>query len=347
MAVLRLATGGWRKIAVLRPGRIGDYLCATPAVRALRRAVPGARLDYVALPLVRELVERNPQVDRFVAFPGFPSIAEQFFDARRAVRWLAAMQRQHYDLVLQLYGSGVHANPIALLTGPRYCAGFIRPEDEAHGLDAALPLPDGGPEVDRVLALTRLLGMPDAGRSYDLELRPGDRTDAGRWLEGLPRPVVGVHCGARDDRRRVEPAAYGQAAALLAASRGGAVAILGGQAERPAAATLAAALPAGVPYRDLTGRIGIATAAAVIADLDALLTTDSGPAHLAYATGTPSVTLFLDSDPQRWGPPAPGPHVVLDGRGATVPAPQVIADSANAAGISREPRPLARHLLPP
>jgi ADP-heptose:LPS heptosyltransferase len=346
--VLRLASGGWRRIAVLRPGRIGDYLCATPAVRALRRAVPEARLDYVALPLIRELVERNPQVDRFVAFPGFPSIAEQFFDARRAVRWLAAMQRQRYDLVLQLYGSGVHANPIALLMGPRYCAGFIRPEDDAHGLDEALPLPSSGTEVDRVLALTRLLGVPDAGRWYDLELRPGDRADAGRWLESLPRPVVGVHCGARDDQRRVEPAAYSQAAAILVASHGGAVAILGGETERAAAVALAAALrAAAVPYRDLAGRIPIATAAAVIADVDVLLTTDSGPAHLAYATGTPSVTMFLDSEPQRWGPPAPGPHVVLDCRGGSVPAPQIIADAASASGIPCGTRLLARHPLPP
>jgi ADP-heptose:LPS heptosyltransferase len=334
--VLRLGSDGWRRIAVLRPGRIGDYLCATPAVRALRRAVPDARLDYVALPLVRELVERNPQVDRFVAFPGFPYIAEQFFDARRAVRWLAAMQRQRYDLVLQLYGSGVYANPVALLMGGRYCAGFVRPEDGAHGLDVAIPLPAGGAEVDRVLALTRLLGAADAGRGYDLQLRPDDRADARRWLDGLPRPIVGVHCGARDDQRRVPPARYARAAAVLAAARGGGVAILGGAEEAAVSGALAADLrDAAVPCRDLAGRIALATAAAVIADLDTLLTTDSGPAHLAYAAGTPSVTVFVASDPGRWGPPVPGPHAVLDQRDGSVPTPEAIAHAATASGLLR------------
>ena len=91
---------------MLRPGRIGDYLCATPAVRALKRAAPRARLDYVGLPLVRDVVARNPYVDGFIAFPGFPNIAEQFFEPRRVVAWLAGMQAQRYDLVVQLYGSG-------------------------------------------------------------------------------------------------------------------------------------------------------------------------------------------------------------------------------------------------
>jgi ADP-heptose:LPS heptosyltransferase len=41
---------------------------------------------------------------------------------------------------------------------------------------------------------------------------------------------------------------------------------------------------------------------------------DTGVAHLAYAFGTPSVTLFGPVDPAQWGPPVDGPHAVLGGR---------------------------------
>jgi ADP-heptose:LPS heptosyltransferase len=305
-------TGPWRKVAVLRPGRIGDYLCATPAVRALRRAVPGAELHYVALPLVRDLVERNPCVDRFVAFPGFPYIAEQFFRPRQAVRWLSAMQDEEYDLVVQLYGSGVYANPVALLMGGRRCAGFVRTDGETHPLDAALPLPRTGPEVDRMLALVRHLGAADAGREYDLELTAADRARAARLLDGLPRPVIGLHCGARDGERVVDRATFARAAQLL----GGSAVLLGGVDEPPVGDAL-----------NLTGLLPLGTCAAVIDGLDALLTTDSGPAHLAYAVGTPSVTVFVASDPQRWGPPVAGPHAVLDCRTRPVTA-EALAGSA-------------------
>jgi ADP-heptose:LPS heptosyltransferase len=329
--------GPWRKVAVLRPGRIGDYLCATPAVRALRAALPDARLDYVALPLVRDLVERNPCVDRFVAFPGFPYIAEQFFRPRQALRWLAAMQDEQYDLVVQLYGSGVYANPVALLMGGRCTAGFVRAADSAgdgpHPLDAAIPLPATGSEVDRVLALIRHLGAaggaPGAGRAYDLVLTGADRAAAARLLDGLPRPLVGLHWGARDPERAADPAAFTGAAKLL----GGTAVLLGGE---PAAPPGERAAPPGEPAAppgergggvlDLTGRLPLGTCAAVIAGLDLMLTTDSGPAHLAYAVGTRSVTVFVASDPRRWGPPGPGPHAVLDSRTTppTSPSPCAI-----------------------
>ncbi|MFS8479631.1 MAG: hypothetical protein FWJ93_11875, partial [Micromonosporaceae bacterium] len=222
---------------MLRPGRIGDYLCATPAVRALKRAAPHARLEYVGLPLVRDVVARNPYVDGFIAFPGFPNIAEQFFEPRRAVAWLVGMQAQRYDLVVQLYGSGVYANPVALLLGGRRCAGFVRPDDRGdQGLDAAVPLPEHGPEVDRALALARHLGAGDAGRGYDLRLRPADRAAAHRLLRGLPRPIVGLHAGARDDARRIAPEVLGRAASGFG---GGSVVVLGGPDERDVGARLA------------------------------------------------------------------------------------------------------------
>jgi ADP-heptose:LPS heptosyltransferase len=306
--------GPWRRVAVLRPGRIGDYLCATPAIRALRKALPDARLDYVALPLVRDLVERNPHVDRFVAFPGFPYIAEQFFRPRTALRWLSAMQDEEYDLVVQLYGSGVYANPIAMLMGGRRCAGFVRTDGDPHPLDAAIPLPPDGPEVDRTLALVCHLGAAGAGREYDLELTAADRAAAARLLDCLPRPVIGLHTGARDGERVVDVAAFAGAAELL----GGSPVLLGGRDAPPVGDAL-----------NLTGLLPLATAAAVIEALDLLLTTDSGPAHLAYAVGTPSVTVFVASDPRRWGPPVPGPHVVLDCRAGAVTA-EALARSATA-----------------
>jgi ADP-heptose:LPS heptosyltransferase len=51
--------------------------------------------------------------------------------------------------------------------------------------------------------------------------------------------------------------------------------------------------------------------AAVIRRLAVLISTDSGPAHLAYAAGTPTVTLFGGTDPGRWGPPVSDRHQVV------------------------------------
>jgi ADP-heptose:LPS heptosyltransferase len=129
-----------------------------------------------------------------------------------------------------------------------------------------------------------------------------ERVAASRRLAGLRRPLVGLHVGARDPARRW-PVAHALATAQ-AVAEGGTVVALGD-------------LPLPAPQRtagvvDLGGRLRLAVLAAVIERLDVLLTTDSGPAHLAYALGTPSVTVGLPVDAVRYAPPADGPHARLD-----------------------------------
>jgi ADP-heptose:LPS heptosyltransferase len=58
---------------------------------------------------------------------------------------------------------------------------------------------------------------------------------------------------------------------------------------------------------DLTCRTSLPVLGAVIERLAVLLTNDSGPAHIAYALGVPTVTIFGETDPDRWGPPDNGP----------------------------------------
>src|SRR5437763_6130197 len=131
-----------RKVGLLRASRIGAFLCAVPAVRALRAALPDAEITMVTLPLLRDLVARSPYLDRFVAFPGFPGIAEQLFDARRATAFFQEMQAEQFVLAVQMQGSGVYSNPFTLMLGARMAAGFVRPGEPPGRLDAGLPLPE-------------------------------------------------------------------------------------------------------------------------------------------------------------------------------------------------------------
>jgi ADP-heptose:LPS heptosyltransferase len=336
------SAGGVRRVAVVRPGRIGDLLCATPALRALRAALPGAEITLVGLPLAADLAARIPDVDRFEPFPGWPGIAEQLFEARRALAFLARMQERRYDLAIQLYGSGVNANPLTLLLGARRTAGFVRPGDAPGRLDASLPLPETGHEVDRVLALPLHLGAPLRGRETRLELRERDRAEADRLLVGLPTPLVGLHAGAREPARRWPAARWVRAAAGVRRLLGGTVVVLGGEDERPEAAGLRARLGAGAV--DLAGRTTLPVLAAVVARLDLLLTTDSGPAHVAYALGTPSVTLFRGREQvERYGPVRPDRHaVVIDDEEAVVPAAASVRSAAAARPGSAPGPPASR-----
>jgi ADP-heptose:LPS heptosyltransferase len=313
-----------QKVAVLRPGRIGDFVAATPALRALRRALCDSDITFIGLPLVAALAERCPSIDRFAPFPGFPGVAEQLFDPARALAFLARMQAERFDLAVQLYGSGVYSNPVALLLGARQTAGFVRPGDPAGRLDADLPLPDDGHEIDRALALTTYLGAPPAGRDPELSPLASDDATADRLLgAGTRRPLIGLHAGARDNDRRWPAASLAAAAHRLVADAGGTAVLLGDES-----AVTTAGL-AGAPV-DLVGKTSLAELVAVIGRLDVLLTSDSGPAHLAYALGVPTVTAFFTGEPGRTGPPGGNRHrVVWPARSS---AAEVMAQARSALG---------------
>jgi ADP-heptose:LPS heptosyltransferase len=298
-----------RKVALLRASRIGDFLCATPAFRALRAALPGAEITLITLPLLRDLVERSPQLDRFVAFPGFPGIAEQFFDAQRAGAFLAEMRAERFDLAIQMQGSGVYSNPFTLLLGARATAGFIRQHDEPGLLDAAMPIPEHGSETQRTLALANFLGAAPQGERTEFPLLPADRAAAETLLAGAQPPLIGLHAGARDRARRWSPERFAAVGAALHAHCGGTMILLGDTEASLASAHIAQRLhAAGVPCLDLARQTTLPSLGAVIARLMLLVTNDSGPAQIAYALDTPSVTIYGGANPEAYGPPAHGPH---------------------------------------
>jgi ADP-heptose:LPS heptosyltransferase len=260
-------------------------MCAVPALRAMKSARSDCRFELVGLPFVRPLVDRSPWIDELIEFPGFPGIAEQFFDARRFAAWIVSMQERRFDLAVQIYGSGVYANPAALLMGARFTAGFVRPGDGPGRLDLGVPMPGAGHHVDRALELAVVLGAESRGRHLEFPVWREDVCAAQALLAGLPRPVVAIHSGARD-APRVWRSADAVAAGL----------------EVEGATVLRVGTEPGCV------RTSLPALGALLAACDLFITTDSGPAHIAYAVGARSITLFPIGDPAVTGPVEPLPR---------------------------------------
>jgi ADP-heptose:LPS heptosyltransferase len=53
---------------------------------------------------------------------------------------------------------------------------------------------------------------------------------------------------------------------------------------------------------NLTGATSLGGLAALISELDLFISNDTGPAHIADAVGTASVTIFGPADYRRWAP---------------------------------------------
>jgi ADP-heptose:LPS heptosyltransferase len=306
--------GPVRRIVVLRALMLGDTLCAVPALRAIRRAWPEARIALLGLPASREYLERLSCVDEWLAFPGWPGLPEQAVDVRALPGFLSAMQAVRWDLAIQLHGSGQLTNPLLQLLGARATAGFHGGGALVPAADAAryCPWPTEGRETQRLLALCAHLGLPAQDEALEFPLCAAD-DDAllDAWPGWRDLPYACVHAGAQLSSRRWPVARFAAVAQALHEA-GLAVVLTGTLGERALVAALSQQLrQRGLPHVNLVGRTGLWTLGALLRRARLLVCNDTGVSHVAAALGTPSVVASCGSDAERWAPPDRGRHRVL------------------------------------
>ena len=299
-----------RRIAVFRALYLGDLLLAVPALRAIRVNFPRAEITLIGLPWAASFARRfHHYIDRFVEFVGYPGINEVDVIPHRTRRFLAEQRAYSYDLVIQMHGSGHTSNPFALALGGRATAGYFEDcclpgeQDSREKLTIAAPYPHDRHEIFRNLDLVSLLGCSNLDPGLEFPLFDENRAEAAGLLKKLRRakgPLIGLHPGSHSPARRW-PVEYFAATADYLARRFGARLILtGGPGEEAIAQTVDAHMQ--TRPLDVAGKTSIGGLAALISGLDLFISNDTGPAHIATAVNTPSVTIFGPADCRRWAP---------------------------------------------
>jgi heptosyltransferase I len=294
------------RILVIRFGRIGDMLVATPALRAIRRAYPQVPVDVVTtgagvvtlagLDTVDDVLElRNRRV---------PPLLNP--ERRRLVGTLRA---RGYDVVFLLEGAERYRR-LAADVGAPVVYTFARDDEPATPVRARRA-PDRH-EGRRFLDVLALAGIPAAGEQYDFHVDDPAREQAAALLAraGIPpgARIAGIHAGQyrkRSLRRGPHAKAwptdrYAEVVRRLSGD-GFAVVLTGSAEERALNRDILSLLPPGAAA-DLAGRTDLRTLAAVIERCTVFLAPDTGPAHLAAAVGTPLVALFGPKAPHIMGP---------------------------------------------
>lgn len=302
------------RIAVFRALMLGDMLCAVPALRALRRAFPGASIVWIGLEPTRAMASRLDRlVDGFIALPGYPGLPEVRHDSAALPGFLEQVRECRFDLALQMHGSGPIVNELVCSFGARRSAGFFVDGALVPARDASLyrRWPGHGHEIERLLSLTDHLGLARDGTSLEYPVRAEDRAalaDLGLELSDDRRPYVCLHAGSQLASRRWPAERFAAVGDALAA-RGRRVVLTGSAGEAALLKRVAAAMRR--PVVDLAGRTTPGMLGALIEGAEALVCNDTSVSHVAAALRCPSVVVSAGADVARWAPLDASRHRVL------------------------------------
>lgn len=290
-----------KRIAVVRALYVGDFICAQPALRALKTRFPSAEVTLVALPWIEPFLRRYTCVDRFLPFPGCRGIREVPYRPEATEAFLQKARTLQFDLAIQMHGAGPEANDLVAGMGARISLGYT-PPGVASPLTRAIPYPgDHVHEARKWLSLVAHVGAPGKPEP-ELPVLPEEEREAEALLASLDprRPIVALHAGAREPARRWPPERFAALASQAWDMRSAQIVLTGSAGDAETVALVRRACRA--PVLDLCGRTSLGTLAALLSRVDLLVTNDSGPSHVAWARGVRSVVLFGPSNPARWAP---------------------------------------------
>ena len=289
-------------VAIFRALHLGDMLCAVPALRALRTALPATRITLVGLPWAEQFAARfSAYIDEFLSFPGHDAFPEQTVQHHRLANFYASMRARRFDMALQLHGSGEHSNFVTRAFGARAMAGYG--DDTSTGSDVFFPYPESGPEPLRLLQLLQLLGAASDNAELEFPITAADERELG--ASGLSAGLAAgsyicIHPGARVRDKCWHPARFAQVADMLASEFRLKVVLTGSASE--AELTSAVAHHMRTSAIDAAAPISIGAMAALMSRARLLISNDTGVSHLAAGLGLDSVVIFSKADIRRWAP---------------------------------------------
>ncbi|MDA8162429.1 MAG: glycosyltransferase family 9 protein, partial [Desulfobacteraceae bacterium] len=277
------------RILIVKLSAIGDVVQSLPVLASLRSAFPGAHIGWVVGDAASGLLLRHPMLDEVIVFPrkklgalaASPLALPKFFTC--AVSFLRRLRVNDYDFVLDLQGL-LKSGFITLFSRGRAKVGFSGGR-EASSLFLNTRLPAYDPDehaVTRYLKLASHIGARVDRPAFPTGIDDADREELHGLLEGLgliSRRIVCLIPGAAWGSKRWTSLGFAEVADYCSQHLGLSPVIVGGDADKDIAWQIMSS--ASHPVFDLTGRTGLKSLAALFEVSTVVLSTDTGPMHLA------------------------------------------------------------------
>jgi ADP-heptose:LPS heptosyltransferase len=286
-------TRGARKVLVLDLGFLGDTVHLLPALWMVRQAYPQAELHAAVADHVTSLLTCVPWVDRAWGYPRFPKHAT----LRQNLQMVARLRKERFDVVINLNGSD-RSSWLTFLSGAPARLGR-KPKDGGPPFWNRMFtefIQYNSPAEPVYLERCRCLeqaGFPFTQAEFHAQIAPAHLQSA-----GVTAADVGTYFHLSPfttaDKRELPPEQLVEVVGILESRFPEKRWVLSGaptERERRKMEALVASLQR-KPWRVFGGELNLVQLAAVIQSSAVHLSGDTGTLHLAFMTGTPSVSWF-------------------------------------------------------
>jgi heptosyltransferase-2 len=302
-----------KRVVVRGTNWVGDSVMTLPALRALRRVLPEAKITLVLRPGARGIFADVDFVDEILIYE-----RRNVFSVLSQIR---AWRQRQFDLAV-LFQNAFEAALIPFLAGVPLRLGYATEARQAL-LTHPLALPDWRSSRHEVFyylylitALEQLLfgtseiceAVPDAS----LQIADTRKSEAENLLRACGvragAPVVALCPGSINSRAKRWPAeAYAALADRLIDSQRQ-VLLIGSAGEADVTREVTRRMKQNPIV--LTGKTSLDQVTAVLSLVDLVVTNDTGPAHIAAALGRPTLVIFGPTNPLTTRPFAPEAEIL-------------------------------------
>jgi ADP-heptose:LPS heptosyltransferase len=298
-----------RNILVIDFGQLGDVVLSLPALGAIRKRFPRARITVAVGKPGADIVglsgfaDDTLVVDRVALRDGFKPLS-----VMRVFKIVKDVRARRFDFVIDLHSLS-ETNLLGFLSGAPKRLYSRRPGRSLDYLANFRPRPPVETDhrkrhlIDRYLDVLIPLEVEKADRMPILRTRPSDGAALERILMKAKAdagvPLVGLFPGAGHPSRRWPLEQFASLADFLIRNDQVKVLVFLGPEERAFVRDIRRQFPPAIVILD---QLTIPELAAAQARLAAFVSNDTGPMHIASAVGTPVVLLLDKRAPESYLP---------------------------------------------
>lgn len=291
-----------KNVLIIMMGGIGNMIFLTPALKALRKALPSSSFCFLLGPYGAEkVIEGSDLLDQKITVG-----LEKFTGVSGNMRLIRKLRQEHFNLSITSTGTNpLKSSLLCALANIEYRVGEnIGGKGIFYNLK--VPFDTERHEVEGNIHLVQRLGIDVEDRLLFVQMSEKNKESAQKFfaqhnIEG--KVVVGLHPGSgvhQAEFKRWPRERFAQLADKLITDFGASVVIFGGTEETELAEEIKDRMRSAPLI--MTGQSPLGETAALIEGCSLFISNDSGLLHVACAVDTPSIGIFGPTNPRRTGP---------------------------------------------